>query len=87
VKVLPTATRLAGWMAWLGLVCGVLYSFGGLVVDLLTIGLNGGTLLAFGALLGMPLVFGAFGFFCGVLIAVAAGLLAAVRNRPRGPGV
>ena len=72
MKVLPTATRLSRWGAYVGLVCGVLYSFGGLVVDLLTIGLNLGTLMAFGALVGMPLVFGTFGFFCGALIALAS---------------
>ena len=86
MKILPTAKRLARWTAWLGLGCGVLYSFGGLVIDLLTVGLNGGTLMAFGALLGMPLIFGAFGFVCGVLIAVAAGLPRALGERLRGPG-
>ena len=55
-------------MAYLGLLCGVLYSFGGVVVDLLTIGLNWGTLMAFGALIGMPVVFGACGFLFGAVI-------------------
>lgn len=36
------------WMAFLGLICGVLYSVGGLVIDLLTIG---GTRLPEAALL------------------------------------
>jgi hypothetical protein len=39
-------------------------------VDLLTIGLNLGTLMAFGALIGMPVIFGAVGFVIGVLIAM-----------------
>jgi len=69
MKILPTARRLARWGAYLGLVCGVLYSIGGVVVDLLTIGLNWGTVLAFGALLGMPVIFAMFGFFLGALIA------------------
>jgi len=68
MKIRPTATRFARWGAYVGLICGVLYSFGGVVVDLLTIGLNWGALMAFGALLGMPLVFGAFGFFLGALM-------------------
>ena len=72
MKILPTATRLARWMAYLGLVCGVLYSVGGLVVDVLTVGLNWGTALAFMALLGMPAVFGALGFLCGALIALVS---------------
>ena len=55
-------------MAYVGLGCGMLYSFGGVVVDMLTIGLNWGTAMAFGALVGMPVVFGAFGFVCGALI-------------------
>jgi hypothetical protein len=51
------------------------------VVDLLTIGLNWGTLMAFGALLGMPLVFGAFGFFLGALIALITNSVGAVLDR------
>ncbi len=81
MKILPTAIRFSGWMACLGLVCGVLYSFGGLVVDLLTIGLNWGTVLAFGALVGMPIIFGAFGFFLGALIALIAQGVGAVLDR------
>ncbi len=59
-------------MAYLGLACGVLYSVGGLIVDVLTIGLNWGTAMAFMALVGMPVVFGAVGFLGGALIAVVA---------------
>jgi len=61
----------------IGLVLGIIYSFGGLIIDLLvsaelitsqeTPGLSYGTVLAFGALLGMPLIFGFFGFILGVV--------------------
>ena len=81
MKILPTAVRLARWGAYLGLVCGVLYSFGGVVVDLLTIGLNWGTVLAFGALVGMPVIFGALGFFLGALIAFIAKGVGALLDR------
>lgn len=83
MKLLPTATKLAMWMACLGLVCGVLYSVGGLVIDVLTIGLNRGTAMAFMALIGMPVVFGAFGFVGGVLIALTARVVGAVLDRMR----
>ena len=83
MKILSTAIRCSGWMAGLGLVCGVLYSFGGLVVDLFTIGLNWGTVLAFGALVGMPIIFGTFGFFLGALIALIAQGVGAVMDRMR----
>lgn len=59
--------RPARWMAYLGLACGVLYSFGGLAYDLATTGLNLGTALAFMALVGMPAISGAVGFALGVL--------------------
>lgn len=72
MEILTTATRLARWMAYVGLVCGVLYSVGGFFVDMLTIGLNWGTAMAFGALVGMPVIFGAFGFLCGAVIALVA---------------
>ena len=81
MKMPPTAARFARWGAYLGLVCGVLYSFGGVVVDLLTIGLNWGTLMAFGALVGMPVVFGAFGFFLGALIGLITQGVGAVLDR------
>ena len=38
-------------MAFLGVFLGLLYSFGGLIVDLLTVRLNWGTAMAFGALI------------------------------------
>lgn len=83
MKILPTATRLARWMAYFGLVCGVLYSVGGLVVDMLTVGLNWGTAMAFMALVGMPVVFGTFGFLCGALIALVSAGVGAMRDRMR----
>jgi hypothetical protein len=83
MKILPTAIRLARWMTYLGLVCGVLYSVGGLVYDMLTIGLNWGTAMAFMALVGMPVAFGTFGFICGALIAFVAGGVGAVLDRIR----
>jgi hypothetical protein len=78
MKILPTAIRVARWAAYLGLACGVLYSVGGLVVDMLTIGLNWGTAMAFMALVGMPVLFGTFGFLCGALGALVAGGVVAV---------
>ncbi len=68
-------------MAYLGLACGALYSVGGFVVDLLTIGLNRGTAVAFTALVGMPVAFGAFGFICGALIALVVRGVGAVLDR------
>ena len=66
--------------ALLGLIAGVVYSFGGLAVDTLvsvgwitsseTLGLSYGTILAFGALIGMPLVFALFGFIVGLIEAI-----------------
>ncbi|MBT7126436.1 MAG: hypothetical protein HN899_14920 [Gemmatimonadales bacterium] len=81
MKVLPTSMRFAKWSAYLGLVCGVLYSFGGVVVDLLTVGLNWGTVMAFGALVGMPVAFGVPGFFLGALVALVAQGVGAVLDR------
>lgn len=56
--------------AALGFGCGVLYSVGGLIHDLLTTGINHGTWLAFGALWGMPIIFAMYGFFFGLIEAV-----------------
>ena len=78
-----SALRGAAVGALVGLACGVLYSFGGLIVDLLTIGLNWGTLMAFGALLGMPLVFGGVGFAAGAVVGLVARVLQSKRTRAR----
>jgi len=57
-------------MAHVGLAAGILYSVGGFFVDLFTIGLNLGTALAFGALVGMPVIFAAAGLVVGIVEAV-----------------
>ncbi len=72
--------------ALIGLVCGILYSFGGLIIDILvtigwvvsaeTPGLSFGTLLAFGALIGMPVIFAVVGFLLGLFEAVLYNLFA-----------
>jgi len=66
--------------ALIGLVCGILYSFGGLIIDTLvtlgwitsteTPGLSYGTVLAFGALIGMPIIFAIVGFISGIVTAI-----------------
>lgn len=71
----------------IGLGCGILYSFGGLLIDILvslgwlsaesmgTPGLSRGTLLAFGALIGMPAIFGAIGLAAGIVEAILFNLI------------
>ena len=77
IGVLSFAKLHAVIMAIVGLLAGVLYSFGGLIIDVLvsigwitsseTPGLSFGTVLAFGALIGMPIIFAAFGFIVGLI--------------------
>jgi|TARA_Y100000310_G_C20596076_1_gene770572 hypothetical protein len=73
-------------MALVGLVAGIIYSFGGLIIDILvslgwitstqTPGLSYGTILAFGALIGMPAIFSAIGFILGIVEAILYNLFA-----------
>jgi len=73
-------------MALLGLIAGILYSFGGLLIDTLvsigwitsqeTPGLSYGTMLAFGALIGMPIIFAISGFIIGIIEAFLYNLFA-----------
>ena len=77
LKFFPFAKFLAFIGGLIGLVCGVLYSFGGFLIDLLvslewintneTPGLSYGMILTFGALVGMPLIFATAGFILGLL--------------------
>lgn len=67
--------------ALIGFVVGVFYAFGGLMLDTMvsldllsagtmgTSGLGFGTILAFGALIGMPVIFALFSVPIGILIA------------------
>ena len=48
-------------MLVVGLLLGLFYAAGGLIIDLFTIGLNLGTALALGAIIALPVLFGAFG--------------------------
>ena len=70
LDVVSYATTHAEVMACVGLLLGVVYSIGGLFTDLFTIGLNFGTLLAFCALVVMPLIAAAFGFVTALVGAV-----------------
>ena len=86
LSVLSFARFVALMGALIGLVCGVVYALGGLMIDLAitlswarypdTPGLSFGTVLAFGALIGMPLIGAAIAFFLGALGAIFYNLLA-----------
>lgn len=70
IRVFSLGKFQAVLMAYVGLLASILYSFGGLIYDLFTIGLNLGIALAFLALIGMPIIFAAFGFILGIVEAV-----------------
>ena len=77
LKIFSFAKFQAIMATYLGLGFGILYSVGGLIVDILvslnwvstaeTSGLSYGTVLAFGALVGMPVVFAIGGFVLGIV--------------------
>lgn len=86
IKVLSFAKFQAVLGLLIGLIAGILYSFGGFIIDALvtlgwitsseTPGLSYGTVLAFGALIGMPVIFAAFGLALGVVEALVYNLFA-----------
>lgn len=63
-------------MAMVGLIAGIVYSFGGAIYELFTGTLNSGTALAFMALIGIPVLFGAFGLAAGAIGALLYNLAA-----------
>ena len=65
----------------LGLGLGLIYAVAGLVLDVRTTGLNWGTLLAFGAPVGMPAILAAAGFVIGALCGVVVRGVQSVRDR------
>jgi energy-converting hydrogenase Eha subunit A len=82
IKIISLAIFQALLAALVGLLAGIVYSFGGLIFDVLvsigwisslvasTPGLSLGTVLAFGALIGMPIIFASFGFILGLIEAI-----------------
>lgn len=73
--VLFSAKLQAIVMACAGMICGILYAFGGFFYELLTGSLNSGTALAFFALIGMPAMFAACGFVFGAIGALLYNLV------------
>lgn len=77
IGVVFSAKLLGIYGAGVGLILGILYSFGGAIIDTLvslnilntaeTPGLSYGTVLAFGALIGMPLISAAIGLVGGAI--------------------
>lgn len=77
IGIISMAKFQAFLMALVGLLVGILYSLGGLLIDALvslnfiisneTPGLSYGTILAFGALIGMPIIFAIVGFITGII--------------------
>jgi hypothetical protein len=78
---IPSFVKIQAIMGGLlGFLCVILYAFGGLLIDLLvslgwiisqeTKDLSMGTLLAFGALVAMPLLFSIAGFLLGLIQAL-----------------
>ena len=77
IGIFFSAKLLAIYGAGIGLILGIIYSFGGAVIDILvsfdwitsseTTGVSSGTALAFFALLGMPIIFAVLGFLLGII--------------------
>lgn len=80
--IIPFAIFQGSLTGLIGVVCGIVYSIGGLIIDVLvsadvlsaekmeTPGISIGTLLAMGALIAMPVIFFAAGFVTGILEAL-----------------
>ena len=62
---MKTARQLAKSFGALGLTAGILYAVLGAVYDAITNSLSYGTLLAFFAIIGMPLIFATVGLIVG----------------------
>ena len=81
IEVFSTAKLVAVRMGLLGLIAGIFYSFGGFIYEAYTNTLNFGTVLAFGALIGMPIIFATFGFIIGAIGAYIYNLVAELSGK------
>jgi hypothetical protein len=86
VKVVALAKFQSILGGMLGLLAGIIYSFGGLIIDVLismgwitsneTPGLSIGSVLAFGALFAMPIIAALIGLVIGIIEAVLFNIFA-----------
>lgn len=76
VSLVGLATLQGTVFGFIGLLLGIFYSVGGAIYDLMTIGLNAGTAMAFGALVAMPLLAAGAGFVAGGIQAILFNLVA-----------
>ena len=67
LEINSVAKLQARLMSLIGLLCGFIYSIAGLFIDLQQDNLSYGTLLAFLAIIGMPILFGFFGYITGLI--------------------
>ena len=79
LQVLMSAKIVGVVTTYLGLVAGILYSFGGFFYELVSGTLNTGTVLGFGALVGMPVAFGMAGVVVGAVGATLYNLIGRIR--------
>lgn len=70
IGILFSAKLLGIYGAGVGLIAGIIYSFGGFIYDAIYTMLNYGTALAFLSLIGMPVMFALFGFILGIIGAI-----------------
>ncbi|NKI26966.1 hypothetical protein HCG49_10370 [Arenibacter sp. 6A1] len=77
INVLALAKFQAVLMAPLGMITGIIYSFGGTVYDIISTGsVNYGTALAYVALVVQPIMFAIVGFLIGIVEALLYNLIA-----------
>lgn len=75
--MLALAKFQAVLMAPLGMITGIIYSFGGTVYDIISTGsVNYGTALAYVALVVQPIMFAIVGFLIGIVEALLYNLIA-----------
>ena len=96
LNILAVAQLQCIFFLLIGAICGMIYAFGGLLIDSLvslgwasaeywsTPGLSYGSILAMGALVGMPLIFGSIGFVLGIAEAFLYNAFIAPFMRHRG---
>ena len=69
IDPVSASVHIGAAMAAIGLLLGLVYAVSGFFVDLFSVGLNISTLIAFSAIIGMPVTFGTGGVIWGAVAA------------------